>query len=117
MAVAKNRGAITQLTASGTSTTIDLSLIYTAVLFVKHFNGTGTVTTAASFLVQYQAKGGTLWYTLNNQAFTPSAITGKTDDFTIFIPDGTGAVQLVYTAPAGPTGFTLDAEAGEITGL
>lgn len=116
MSLTKDRVAITQLTAAGTSTVLDVTGSYFNTLLVRHVNGAGTVTVAGSFLVQVQAANGTIWYPLNNQGFQASTTTGATDYFTIRIPKGIAKVQLVYTPPTGATGFTLDAEIAEETG-
>lgn len=114
MALTKSRSAITQLAASGTSTPIDVSTSYEHTLYVRHSNGTGTVTTAAAIKVQVKPSGGS-WTTLTTLAASTTA--AQADQFVVRIPDDAAAVQVVYTAPTGPTGFTLDAEVGTITAL
>lgn len=114
MALTKDRASITQLTASGTSTALDVSGAYEATLYVRHSNGTGTVTTAATIAVQVKPSGGT-YITLTTLAASTTA--AQLDVFTVRIPDDATSVQLVYTQPTGPTGYTLDAEVGRITAL
>jgi hypothetical protein len=115
MAATKGGSAITQLTASGTSTTLGVPTTYDQVLGISHSNGTGTVTAAATIQVQYQVSTAARWYPL--ATFTASLTAAATDSFTCLIPGPTTAVRLVYTAPTGPTGVTLDAEIGTISGL
>ena len=118
MALAKDRAAITQLTASGTSTTLDVSGSYESTLYVRHSNGTGgSGFTGASIAVQVKPSGGT-FITLVTLAASQTA--AQLDVFTVRIPDDAVSVELVYTQPSGgtpPTGFTLDAEVGRITSL
>lgn len=114
MALTKARSAITRLTASGTGTALDVSASYAQTLYIRHSNGTGTVTTAAAITVQVKATGGT--YT-NLTTFTATNTAAQIDHFVCHIPDDAASVQVVYTAPVGPTGFSLDAEVGTITGL
>lgn len=116
MALVKGRSAITQLTASGTSTPLDVSASYTQTLYISHSNGTGTVTTAGSVQVQVQPSGSSRWYNYGGpiQFSTTAAIV---DSYAVALRDDTTGVQLVYTAPAGATGYTLDAEVGTDTSM
>lgn len=114
MALTKSRAAVTQLTASGTSTAIDISASYGHTLYVRHSNGTGTISAAATIKVQVKASGGT-YVTLTTLAASTTAST--VDTFTVHLPDDAASVQLVYVSPTGATGSTLDAEAGTITAL
>lgn len=116
MALSKSRAAIAQLTASGTSTTLDVSASYRQTLYLKHSNGTGTVTGAATYQVQVKTSGGTLWYSLNAQPLPFSAVAAQVDDRPFRIPDDVASVRIIYAQPTGPTGYTLDAEVGDITG-
>lgn len=112
MALSKGRAAITQMTASGTSTTISISTVDGQTLLISHSNGTGTVTAFATIAVQVQASGGTLWYTI--ATYQASTTAASVDTFACKLVDEFAAVRLIYTAPTGPTGFTLDAECATI---
>lgn len=115
MALSKGRSAITQLTASGTSTTLDVSGAYSATLLIKHSNGTSTVTAAASFEVQVKSQGGTNWYA--HATCVGSTTAAQVDDVTVALPEDVASVRIIYTAPTGPSGFTLDAEVATTTGI
>lgn len=108
MALTKTRDAIAQLTASGTSTALDVSGADSATLYIRHSNGTGTVTAPASFAVQAKTQGGTNWYTW--RTVVASTTAAQIDDIPVTIDENAASVRVVYTAPAGPTGFTCDAE-------
>jgi hypothetical protein len=114
MSLTKSRATITQLTAGGTSTALDISGAYRSTLYIKHFNGSGTVTTGARIQVQVQAAGGSQYYN-HVGAIQASTTAAATETWTAELPDDAGSVQVVYTAPTGPTGFTLDAEVSRIT--
>lgn len=113
MALVKGRSAFTQLTASGTMTALDVSAANRQSVSISHFNGTGTPTVAATVAVQYKYSGGARWYTLTT--WQASLVAGQVDQVGFRIPDAAASVQLVYTAPTGATGFTLDAEVGTET--
>jgi hypothetical protein len=115
MALTKSGSAITQLTASGTSTTLDVSASYGQTLGIKHNNGSGTVTVAALAKVQWKRASGSNWYDLTT--VSASTTTSAIDTFTVAIPDAAASVQIVYTQPTGASGYALDAEIGTITGL
>jgi len=117
MSLTKGRAAIAQLTAGGTSTTIDVSPSYSQTLLIKHSNGSGAVTVAASIDVQVKAAGGSLWYSLTGGPIALGTTTAAIEDKVVFLPDPVASVRVVYVAPTGPTGFTLDAECGDITSL
>lgn len=114
MALTKSRAFITQLTASGTSTALDVSASYGHTLYIRHGNGTGTASAAATITVQVKPSGGTYVTLISVSA---SVVGGQTDVWVVRIPDDTAAVQIVYVAPTGLTGSTLDAEVGTITSL
>lgn len=114
MSITKNRSAASQLTGSGTSTALDTSTSYRHSLYCRHYNGSGSVTTAATFRVQVKPSGGTY---IDLGTFQSSRTTGGYDYFVITLPDDCVSVQCIYTAPTGPTGFTLDYEVGVITAL
>lgn len=116
MALTKGRSAITQLTASGTSTTLDVSGAYSATLLLKHSNGTGSVTAAASFGVQVQSHGGSAWYAWATPVASTTA--AQVDSIGVALPPDVDSVRIVYTAPTGAaTGYTLDAEVATTTGI
>ena len=115
MALTKTSAAIPQLTASGNSTTLSVTASYTHTLYLSHFNGSGSVTAAATAQVQIQPNSATRWYNLVLVTF--GTTTGGTDSLPVDIPIDTTGIRIVYTAPTGPTGFTLDAEVGEETGI
>lgn len=105
----KDRSAFTQLTASGTSSALDLSTAYGSSLYLRHSNGSGSVTTAAALMVQVKPSGGTMT-TLT--IVLASTTTAGSDHWVISLPVDASSVQVVYTAPGGATGYTLDGEVG-----
>jgi len=115
VALTKSRAAITQLTASGTSTTLDVSASYQTTCYIKHVNGTGTITGQGTAVVQVRTNGGTEWYDLTEVGFGTTA--SDVVEVAVDVPADADDVQIVYTAPAGSTGHTLDAEVGTITSL
>lgn len=115
MALTKAKTSITQLTASGTSTAPDVSGSYDQGLYLSHSNGTGSVTVAATAKVQVQPSGASRWYDLTTVTFSTTA--AATDSVVVALPDNATGVRVVYTQPTGPTGYTLDADAGTITAL
>jgi hypothetical protein len=115
MPATKGHAAITQLTASGTSTTLDVSGAYGATLLWAHSNGSGTVTVPGSFRVQVKANGGARWVDLTTPV--ASTTTGATDTGVVALPPDIGSVQLVYVAPTGAVAPTLDAEVATTTGI
>lgn len=116
MALTKDRAAITQLSASGPSTTLDLTSAYRSTLYVHHVNGTGTITVGATIQVQVQSEAGTEWFDFGGPLrgnLTASAV----QEWAVELPDDAGAARIDYTVPTGSTGHTLDAEVGRITGI
>ena len=113
MSLAKSHDTITQLTATGQSTSLDIRASYRQSLYVKHYNGSGSVSAAGTAKIQVKPNGSSTWYDLVSVAF--GTTTGGTDTSVIPIPDDAGSVRLDYTAPSGASGFTLDAEVGLIT--
>lgn len=111
MAASKDRFAFTQLTASGTSTALDLSTAYSGSLYLRHSNGTGTVTAAARIVVQVKPSGGTMTTLTTVLA---SLVTSGADHWVVSLPDDAASVQVVYTAPTGASGYTLDGEVGRL---
>jgi hypothetical protein len=112
MAATKDRAAFTQLTASGTSGALDVSTAYRASLYLRHYNGTGTVTVGASLTIQVKASGGTMTAL---RIVTGSLTTSAYDQWVIMLPDDATSVQVVYVAPTGASGYTLDGEVGRLT--
>lgn len=112
MAVTLSRIAAAQLTASGTSATMDADGKLGKACYLKHSNGSGTVSAAATFDVQVQTKGGSNWYTQTNGPTPFGTTAGATETRTIPIEDSAASVRVVYVAPGGATAFTLDAEVG-----
>lgn len=115
MALVKSRSAITQLTATGQSTTLDLGTSYDHTLAVRHVNGTGTITAQGTAVVEWRTEGGTTWFTLTTLGFGTTASAAV--EVSVDLPPSAGEVRLDYTAPTGSTGHTLDAEVGVITSL
>lgn len=115
MPVTKSRSAATQLTATGTGTTLSLSTSYGHSLYYRHVNGTGTITTQGSAVLECRTSGGTTWFTLTTLQFGTTASEAR--EAIIPLPDDANEVRLDYTAPVGSTGHTLDYEVGTITGV
>ena len=115
MSLTKTSAAITQLTGSGNSTTLNVTPSYYHTLYLSHYNGTGSVTGSATAKVQIQPASAIRWYDLTTVTF--SLTTSATDTQPVDIPIDATGVRIVYTAPTGPTGFTLDAEVGEESGI
>lgn len=114
MALTKGRSAITQLTAGGTSTSLDVSASYAHTLYVRHTNGSATITVGATIRVQAKPSGGTF---IDLATFTASTTASTVDPFLCRLPDDAATVQMIYTYPTGGSGHTLDAEVGTITAL
>jgi len=114
MAPTKDRAAITQLTATGNSTDLDVSGAYRASLGIEHNNGTGTITVGAQIDVRVKPASGS-WYVLTT--ITANLTASSQQTWVVDIPDGMASVDLDYTAPTGSTGHTLDAEVGRITAV
>lgn len=113
MALTKGYTAITQLTSTGNSTDIDVSDAYDAAIYVKHVNGTGTITAVAQIDVRVQVNSQ--WYVL--ATIYASDTASDTQTWAVPLPPSAQAVDLDYTAPTGSSGHTLDAEVGEVTAL
>ena len=115
MALTKAREAITQVTATGQSTTLDIAASYRTSIYIEHNNGTGTITAGAQIIIQVKPDGGTVWYDfITLEADTTAS---SENQWVIMLPDDAGDVRIDYTAPTGSTGHTLDAEVGKITGV
>lgn len=115
MPLVKSRSAITQLTATGASTTLSLSTSYDHTLAVRHVNGTGTITAQGTAAVEWRTSAGTTWFTLTTLGFGITASAAV--EVSVDVPPSANEVRLDYTAPTGSTGHTLDAEVGLITSL
>jgi hypothetical protein len=115
VALTKDRSAATQVTGTGQGSTLDLTSAYQSTLAIRHLNGTGTITVAATLVVEWRTEGGTVWFTLTTRRPVTTASTA--DEWTIELPDVAGEVRIDYTAPTGSTGHTLDYEVGRITAL
>jgi hypothetical protein len=117
MAVTLATGTITQLTAAGTSTEMDIANAYAAAISIKHVNGTGTITTGGIVRVEI-SYDGTNWETDITFTF---GLTASATEFRTYPPPADGlpidAVRLVWTVPVGSTGHTLDARFGKATAL
>lgn len=119
MALTKTNGSITQVAATGNSTTVDVSDAYAATISIKHVNGTGTITAGAQVQPEISHDGGTAWFR-DGGAFV-FGTTASATEFRTYIPptDGIAAksVRFAYTAPTGSTGHTLDASHTKVTAL
>lgn len=118
MAKTTSNGAITQLTASGNSDAIDVSGGYALTVSVKHTNGTGTITAGATVQPQI-SHDGVNWFN-DGGAFT-FGTTASAVEYRTYVAPNEGftlqKVRLVYTAPTGSTGHTLDAAYSQTTGV
>jgi hypothetical protein len=110
----KGLTAITQMTGAGQSTTVSVASSYRHSAYVRHANGTGTITAGASVRVQVRPQGSSNWCDLLTLAFGTSA--SATETRVAPLPDDAAEVRLDYIVPTGSTGHTLDAEVGQITG-
>jgi len=114
MAIVKSSGSITQMTASGTSTTVPVGATLSPYAVLLHSNGSGAVSAAGSAQIQYQFAGSAVWHT-DLPAITFTTTTGGTLSQGVLLPDAVSNARAVYTAPTGPTGYTLDMEIGWVT--
>lgn len=115
MALTKSRSAITQVTATGQSTTLDTSGSYDHSLYIRHVNGSGSITVQATGVVEIRTEGGSTWFTLTTLGFGTTASAAV--EAVVDLPFNCGDVRIDYTAPTGSTGHTLDAEVGTVTAL
>jgi hypothetical protein len=112
MPLLKTRTAIPQLTAAGQSAPVAVAASYRHSAYIRHANGTGTITAGASVKVQVRPQGAAAWFDLLVLAFG----TGSTPETRVAqLPDDAAEVRLDYAVPVGSTGHTLDAEVGQIT--
>lgn len=114
MALTKERAAITQVTATGQSNAVLLSTGYRSSAYIRHVNGTGTITAGAT--VQVQVRVLTVWYSLGGP-FVFGTTASAAETRVVQLPDDAAEVRLDYTAPSGSTGHTLDMEIGRIIAL
>lgn len=110
----KARGTVSDLTASGTSSAIDVSDAYSATAYVAHTNGTGTITVGALVIVQVRPSGGTY---INHAQFRFGQTASAAESQDVDLPEDCTDVRIVYTAPTGSTGHSCKLETGEVTGL
>jgi hypothetical protein len=113
MPLLKTRTAVPQLTAAGQSAPVSVSSSYRHSLYIRHANGTGSITAGALVKVQVRPQGSSLWADLLILAFgtAPSAIETRVAP----LPDDAAEARLDYSVPIGSTGHTLEAEVGQIT--
>jgi hypothetical protein len=116
MALTKTAGSITQLTATGASTTLDVEASYEHSLYVVHVNGSGSITAQATIQVQARPKSSSTWYSLGGP-LGGGVTASATRSWTVPLPPDATEVRLSYTAPTGSSGHTLDAEVGRVTGV
>lgn len=115
MALTKNSAAITQLTASGTSTELDVSASDEHALFIQHSNGAGTPTSQATIQIQARPVGSLAWSDVGGPLGGGLDAAAARTWGDIPLTGVVGAVRIVYVAPGGTTGHTLDAQVGRIT--
>lgn len=113
MPLLKTRTIIPQLTATGQSAPVSVSSSYRHSCYVRHANGTGTITAGATAKVQCRPTSSTTWHDLLTLAFGTTASAVETR--VVPLPDDAAEIRLDYTAPTGSSGHTLDAEVGQIT--
>jgi hypothetical protein len=118
MALTRTSAALTQLTASGDTSDVDVSAAYTALFSIKHVNGTGTITVAATIQPKI-SHNGTDFFNYGG-AFTCSTTASATEIFTLSldlseVPDA--EVRFTYVEPTGSTGETLDVSYTLTTGV
>ena len=99
-------------TASGTTNPISCATDYAQQVFVS-IAQVGTATTAASFVVQWTPDGTTYYGSPSYAAGTAAG----TYYFTIDVPVTAQDVEIVYSAQAGGTSSTLNAQLGQVTGV
>lgn len=113
MALNKANEAISQRTTTGQSTTITVSDSYRHSFYIKHVNGTGSITTGAIVKVQVRPSSSSTWYDLLSITFGLTA--SATETRAVPLPDDAAETRLDYTVPSGSSGHTLDGEVGQIT--
>ena len=113
MALAKSKGSITPLTASGQSPEVTLAASYRQSAFIRNINGTGSITAAATVRVQVRPQASVVWYELASFLFATTA--SLTETRVVPLPDDATGVRIDYTVPTGGTGHSVDAEFGQIT--
>jgi len=109
MTLTPGKTTITQLTSSGTSTTMTPSGQADLAIHIAQSNGTGSVTAVGTAQVQYQVAGESIWRSPPNYAVTFSATTAAVDNRPLAIDRTATAVRVVWVAPTGVTSPTLDA--------
>lgn len=116
MALNKDLAAITQVTATGQSITLDISASYRTTAYIRHVNGTGTISAGASIQIQVRPEGSSTWVNFGG-ALVANTTASATQYWSIQLPDDAGEVRIDYTAPSGSTGHTLDMEVGKIISI
>ena len=118
MPLTKTNGSITQLTTTSNSVVVDVSDAYAAVFSVRHANGTGTITAAATVQPQI-SHDGTNWR--NDGGAFAFGLDASTTELRTYVPPTDGlavkSVRFAYTAPVGSTGHTLDCDYSKTTVL
>lgn len=115
MAISKTGQAFATLSASGTSETLDTSTYFGVCLNLRNANGTvtGSMSSVARMTVKGRVPGVATWHEIIT--VTGSWSPGTIDHIPpIAIPDGYASVEVVYTAPGGLAGSTLDGEIGRV---
>jgi hypothetical protein len=122
MAATKTRTALhsgTSLTAGAgnvTSTTVDLSASYGAVVDIRLTNGATGPTVAAQVQVQVAADAaGTLWVNFGGP-LVGSTTASAASSWSVEIPIGVAAVRTVSGSNTGQA-VTLDADVSSVTGI
>jgi hypothetical protein len=113
MALLKTRTSVAQLTAAGQSATVSIASSYRHSCYIRHANGTGTITAGATVRVQCRPQSSSTWHELLSLAFGTTASAVETR--VVPLPDDAAEVRVDYSAPTGSTGHTLDTEVGQIT--
>jgi hypothetical protein len=122
MAATKTRTALhsgTSLTAGAgnvTSTTVDLSASYGAVVDIRLTNGATGPMVAAQVQVQVAADAaGTLWVNFGGP-LVGSTTASAASSWSVEIPIGVAAVRTVSGSNTGQA-VTLDADVSSVTGI
>ena len=116
MALTLGRVVAAQLIASGSGATLNVATGYAKSLYYSHLNGSGTaISPQGSAIVEGRTAGGLTWYTIVEVGFGTTANQRLED--VVMLPTDLAEVRMIYTAPGGSTGHTLDYEVGLVTGL
>lgn len=113
MPITKSRAAISQLTASGQSSALNVSGSEGGTLYVRHVNGAGTLTVQGQAVIEVKTEGGANWFTI---ALLPFGLVANDPiEVPVPIPIDAASVRADYTAPSGSTGHSFDMEAGLVS--